>query len=342
VQGFSARLLSVPKIAGQRNLALHVILLWTNCSLPIVHYSLSIASLAGDRQINLFWIYCQNGGIMMTVRHFFISILIVATGCGSPIPTVPEQQEQGLRYDPSQTILIHEGNFLMGSNEWADPERPAHTVFLNPFRIDKYEVTNERYIFFLQDVSTLENAAGNELVDIDDNDLGIGFTDNGLEVLDPTKTNHPIIEVSWYGAASFCFWAGGRLPTESEWEKAARGVEGQHFPWSNEPLTGSLVTGWAIEGPTASVGTHDIDKSPYGVFDMGGNIAEWVNDWYTSNYYADSPEQNPLGPEEGTHRVARGGATSPYPQDMRATVRRRYRPGTTSRAIGFRCVYDVE
>jgi formylglycine-generating enzyme required for sulfatase activity len=163
-------------------------------------------SSAGDRQINLFWIYFQNGGIMMNHRLFFILILI-ATGCGSP---------------------------------------------------------------------------------------------------------------------------------------AARGVEGQNFPWSNDPLEGSLITGWALEGPTANIGSHQIDKSPYGGFDMGGNIAEWVNDWYAQSYYSEGPEQNPLGPEEGSLRVARGGATSPYPQDMRTTIRRRYRPRTTSRAIGFRCAYDVE
>jgi formylglycine-generating enzyme len=275
---------------------------------------------------------------MVIARHFFIFLFIIGTGCELPIPTSPEQQ--GLRYDPSQTVLIPEGNFLMGSNDWSDTERPAHSVFLNTFRIDKYEVTNAQYAFFLNDVNTLENNAGNALVDINDSDLQIGFTENGLSVLDTTQTTHPIVEVSWYGATAFCFWAGGRLPTEAEWEKAARGVDGQHFPWSNEPLAGSLITGWALEGPTANVGTHDIDKSPYGVYDMGGNIAEWVNDWYIQNYYVNSPEQNPPGPDEGTHRVVRGGATSPYPQDMRVTVRRRYRPNTTGRSIGFRCVYD--
>lgn len=277
---------------------------------------------------------------MMTIRHFFILFVILTLGCDPPIPTVPEQIGPG--YDPSQTILIPEGNFLMGSNEWAETERPAHTVYLNAFRIDKYEVTNDQYAFFLREVETLQNAGGNELVDIDDSDLEIGFTENGLQVLDPAKADHPIVEVSWYGATAYCLWAGGRLPTESEWEKAARGVEGQHFPWSNEPLAPSLLIDWSLQGPTASVGTHTIDKSPYGVFDMGGNIAEWANDWYAQSYYINSPDQNPPGPQEGTHRIARGGATSPYPQDMRATVRRRYLPSTTSRALGFRCVYDVE
>lgn len=276
----------------------------------------------------------------MNNRLFFILLLISATGCGSPIPTIPEQEGPG--YDPSQTILIPEGNFVMGSDEWADTERPARTIYLNTYRIDKYEVTNAQYAFFLRAVEVLENTAGDELVDIDDRDIEIGFTDNGLEVLDQSKADYPIMEVSWYGATAFCNWVGGRLPTEAEWEKAARGVDGWHFPWSNDPLEASLITGWAIEGPTAQVGSHAIDKSPYGVFDMGGNIAEWVNDWYAQSYYSEGPEQNPLGPEDGVLRVVRGGATSPYPQDMRTTVRRRHRPGTTSRAIGFRCAYDVE
>ncbi|MDP6038441.1 MAG: SUMF1/EgtB/PvdO family nonheme iron enzyme [Candidatus Latescibacteria bacterium] len=278
----------------------------------------------------------------MINRRFLLGILLTVYLCGcSANNGVNDPYEQGLTYDPSQTALIPAGPFVMGSDSWADTERPAHTVHLNAYRIDKYEVTNDQYAFYLRLIENLEDAEGNELVDIGDTDLEIGFTDNGLVVLDSTKANHPIIEVSWYGAKAYCEFIGGRLPTEAEWEKAARGETGQHFPWSNDPLESSLLIDWSLQGYGA-VGVRAVDLSPYGVHDMGGNVAEWVHDWYASEYYKTSPDQNPTGPETGDRRVARGGATSPYPQDMRATVRRRYRPDTTGRSIGFRCVYDVE
>ena len=179
------------------------------------------------------------------------------------------------------------------------------------------------------------------MVDIDDRDLEIGFTLDGLVVTDSTKIDHPMIEVSWYGAKSYCEFIGGRLPTEAEWERAARGEMAQTFPWSNEPLESSLLTGWSLEG-RSSVGGRTVDTSPHGVHDMAGNVAEWVQDWYAAEYYLTSPVQNPAGPETGDRRTVRGNALSPYPQDLRTTLRRRFRPRTTSNSIGFRCVYDVE
>ena len=276
----------------------------------------------------------------MIYWRFLFSILIAFYGCG--IGSVKDPYEQGLTYDLDKTVLIPAGAFVMGSNSWSDSEQPSHTVFLEAYRIDKYEVTNEQYAFYLRLTEKLEDAEGNALVDLDDRDIQIGFTLNGLVVLDSTKSDHPMTEVSWYGAKAYCERIGGRLPTEAEWEKAARGESGQHFPWSNEPLDTSLLVDWSTEGPTAAVGVHEVDVSPYGVRDMGGNVAEWVWDWYDPNYYAASPEENPSGPETGTHRVVRGGATSPLPQDMRTTIRRRFFPRTTSGSIGFRCVYDVE
>ena len=276
----------------------------------------------------------------MIYWRFLFCILIAFYGCG--IDSVNDPYEQGLTYDLDKTVLIPAGAFIMGSNSWSDSEQPSHTVFLNAYRIDKYEVTNDQYAFYLRLTEKLEDAEGNALVDLDDRDIQIGFTVNGLVVLDSTKSDHPMTEVSWYGAKAYCELIGGRLPTEAEWEKAARGESGQHFPWSNEPLDTSLLVEWSTKGPTATVGAHEVDVSPYGVRDMGGNVAEWVWDWYNPNYYAASPERNPSGPEMGTHRVVRGGATSPLPQDMRATIRRRFFPRTTSGSIGFRCVYDVE
>ena len=276
----------------------------------------------------------------MIYWRFLFFILIAFYGCG--IGSVNDPYEQGLTYDLEKTVLIPAGTFVMGSNSWSDSEQPSHTVFLEAYRIDKYEVTNEQYAFYLRLIEKLEDAEGNALVDLNDRDIQIGFTVNGLVVLDSTKSDHPMTEVSWYGAKAYCERIGGRLPTEAEWEKAARGENGQHFPWSNEPLDTSLLVDWSTEGPTAAVGVHEVDVSPYGVRDMGGNVAEWVWDWYDSNYYAASPGENPSGPETGTHRVVRGGATSPLPQDMRTTIRRRFFPRTTSGSIGFRCVYDVE
>ena len=263
-------------------------------------------------------------------------------GCGQGGNTVAVEEEAFSPIEPirGETVPIPGGSFMMGSDDFAEAESPPHPVAVNPFRMDKFEITNRQYAAYLNAIQRVVDAEGNELVDIGDRDLQLGFTVNGLEILNPEAADHPVVEVSWYGAVAYCEWAGGRLPTEAEWEYAARGTDGRHYPWANDPLDIGLLFDWSTAGPTAAVGSHKEDVSFFGVSDMGGNVAEWVLDWYDQHYYKISPQDNPRGPEMGIGRTARGGATSPRPRDMRVTVRRRYSPGVTGRSVGFRWVYD--
>lgn len=211
-----------------------------------------------------------------------------------------------------------------------DGEQPAHEVYLDAFYIDKYEVTRAQYKAFL------EATVGGELP----------YGDSDYDA--PQK---PISMVSWFDAQAYCTWAGLRLPTEAEWEKAARGTDGRIFPWGTERpcswcgLANYYRDGWGAAGccgdelPVA-VGSRS-RPSPYGAYDMAGNVSEWVADWYAADYYIRSPERNPQGPDNGAQRVERGGsAATDTGLTLRATARGLRAPG--SLGPGFRCARDVE
>ncbi|MBN1934899.1 MAG: SUMF1/EgtB/PvdO family nonheme iron enzyme, partial [Anaerolineae bacterium] len=234
-------------------------------------------------------------------------------------------------------VYVPAGQFLMGSangdgDAYSD-EKPQHTVTLDAFWIDRTEVTNAQY---QQCVAAGACAASAYAGD---------GTYNG-----PQK---PVVGVSWHDADAYCRWAGARLPTEAEWEKAARGTDGRKYPWGNEwdvrttrrcnfsdknDPTGPSDTvaddGYARAAP---VGSYPNGGSPYGALDMAGNVWEWVADWYDGGYYANSPENNPKGPNSGSHKVLRGGSWYNDPQYVRAAYR--YLTGPTYRyySFGFRC-----
>jgi formylglycine-generating enzyme required for sulfatase activity len=146
-----------------------------------------------------------------------------------------------------------------------------------------------------------------------------------------------VYEVSWYGARAYCEWAGRRLPTEAEWEKAARGTDGQLYPWGDTPPTCSLAQYTGCSGRTTAVGGRPDGRSPYGALDMAGNLAEWVADWYDADYYETSPGENPLGPVTGEVRVHRGGPWFSEPENLRAAIRGRNYPYIAAGIFGFRC-----
>jgi formylglycine-generating enzyme required for sulfatase activity len=226
----------------------------------------------------------------------------------------------------SEMLTIPGGDFLMGTNDTAakDEERPQHTVYLNEFKIDKYEVTNAMY-----KACVTSNSC--KILAIMPNDHRVSYYDN------PAYINHPMTYVSWNDANAFCAWAGKRLPTEAEWEKAARGTDGRIYPWGNT-FDGNLLNSMVSrKNAPASVGSFPNGRSPYGVMDMAGNVSEWVSDWYDANYYRSSQVQNPKGPANGTQKVFRGGAWNADEKVVRTTSRRMGSTDYNISYLGFRC-----
>ncbi|MCB0167242.1 MAG: SUMF1/EgtB/PvdO family nonheme iron enzyme [Anaerolineae bacterium] len=235
--------------------------------------------------------------------------------------------------DGNLMILIPAGDFLMGSAA-SDPdagvdELPRHVVYLDEFWIDELEVSNYHYRQCL-------DAGG-----CSPPQLG-----SGLFIGDDL----PVVGVNWEQAAEYCTWAGARLPTEAEWEKAARGVDGRLFPWGDE-FDGALlnycdancVADWRDFGAddgyryTAPVGSYPAGASPYGVLDMSGNVWEWTADWYGDDTYAQSIYKNPTGPETGLQRVIRGGSWFYPSKSLRVARRHKDIPNSAYDNIGFRC-----
>jgi formylglycine-generating enzyme required for sulfatase activity len=190
--------------------------------------------------------------------------------------------------------LVLAGNFIMGSNSGYEEAKPAHTVYLDDFYIDKYEVTNAFYKACV-DVGKCRppNKTGSFTRD--------SYYGNSQ------YDNYPVIYVGWDDAKSYCQWRGIDLPTEAQWEKAARGTDGRTYPWG-ENIDQTYANYNDNEGDTTAVGSYESGKSPYGVYDLAGNAWEWVADWYSDKYYLSTPLTNPPGPASGEFRVLRGGS----------------------------------
>jgi formylglycine-generating enzyme required for sulfatase activity len=246
--------------------------------------------------------------------------------------------------DGAQMMFVPAGEFLMGS-AFADPkagpdEKPRHTVFLDAFWIDRTEVTNARYVQFLNALGNHMGAcAGNVCAEtkVEDRYSHILHQD-GRYGVEPGFGEHPATQVTWYGAQAYCTWAGARLPSEAEWEKAARSIDARPYPWGGEAPDCSRAQYGDCGGATVPAGGRSAGASPYGVLDMAGNVWEWVADWYDPAYYGFSPAQNPRGPETGLRKVFRGGSWGYPPAFMRASDRARNRPTYAGFNVGFRCV----
>jgi len=219
--------------------------------------------------------------------------------------------------------LIPGGSFWMGCNKSVDTgcagdEKPYHQVTLSPYYIDRTEVTQGKY---------RECVVAGECVEPSCN-------------WDPTVSpNLPVVCLDWDKASLYCAWAGKRLPTEAEWEKAARGTDGRKYPWGNEEATcDHAVMSDCPDDAQDVCGKSPMGDSPYGLCDMSGNAGEFVSDWYDSGYYQDSSEVNPDGPVSGSNRVIRGGNYSSTTSSLRASSR--YGKGSPVSGwytLGFRC-----
>jgi len=222
-----------------------------------------------------------------------------------------------------QMVLVPAGQFMMGSDSGGADERPAHKVYLDAYYIDKYEVTSALY------KACVDIGDCTELYD----PIGINRFDN-----------RPVVYVNWDQAKAYCEWRGARLPTEAEWEKAARGTDGRTYPWG-EGIDCSFANYGKCKGHLVltAIGAYEKGKSPYGIYDMAGNVYEWVADWYAGNYYATLGENaiNPQGPSSGQYRVLRGGGDHSGENSLRSTFRQ---PGGLNKGdfqIGFRRARDA-
>jgi formylglycine-generating enzyme required for sulfatase activity len=237
-------------------------------------------------------------------------------------------------------------------------ETPSHRVFLDTFYIDMYEVTNARFQRFVQATGYLTQAeregGGKIRTGVDTwaqvpdanwrSPSGQGSRIAGLEA-------HPVVQVSWHDAKAYCAWAGKRLPSEAEWEKAARGTDKRLYPWGNQ-VDGSRVNFCDRNCPfdwqdasvddgyasTAPVGSYEAGKSPYGAYDMAGNVWEWVADRYNARYYQRSPARNPQGAPSGAQVGLRGGSWLYGALAFRTTVRSGVPQDRKNHNIGLRCV----
>ena len=215
------------------------------------------------------------------------------TGTPAPAPSTASAGETWIRpADGAVMAYVPAGEFLMGSPEddpdAGDDEKPQRTVYLDAFWIDRTEVTNAQY------GQCVESGACWEPRYWDDDSLH--------------APDEPVLWVSWHDAQSYAEWVGGRLPTEAEWEKAARGTDGRLYPWGDSPPACSQANFAGCAGSSLPVGSHPAGASPYGALEMAGNAQEWVADWYDADYDSPPVVRNPQGPESGTFRVLRGGS----------------------------------
>ncbi len=231
-------------------------------------------------------------------------------------------------------VFVPSGAFIMGSAEGRADEQPPHTVEVADFYIDRHEVIVAEFARFLNERGSLWcDSAPCADIKPDNPQSRLTSVGSGYRA-EPGFENHPITWVSWYGAQAYCHWRGKRLPTEAEWEKAARGTDGRRYPWGNEYEEGRANVG-GVYGSTLPVGSFPRGASPYGALDMAGNVWEWVADWYAA--YPGSDYRSPFF---GKYKVVRGGSWNHPVEDARTTARDIAHPARRLGVVGFRCVRE--
>ena len=251
----------------------------------------------------------------------------------SPTPNFPVFAQDAIsELDPVEMVTIPAGPFIRGSREGEgrSDEYPRRKIYLKAFAIDKYEVSNARYLKFVKDT-----------------DHKPPFNVYGEGPLSDVKdiANLPVVQVTWHDAVDYCFWAGKRLPTEAEWEKAARGKDGGIYPWGNEPDNGKLANydrDWEDKATLMEINSLPEGASPYGIYHLAGNVREWVQDWYDPDYYRSAPHKNPQGPEKGILKVLRGGSWHSFLSDLRTASRGKGGFALKTHGVGIRCAKDID
>jgi len=223
-------------------------------------------------------------------------------------------------------VFIPEGNFVMGNPNGAVNEKPAHTVFLSSFWMDKFEVSNQQYASCVNAGVCTEPGGKNSFKRKD-------YYGN------PEFENYPVIQVTWQQASDYCHWIEGRLPTEAEWEKAAKGLDGTLYPWGNEFVPQNLNFSGSGINDTQPVDMYENGMSGYGILNLSGNVAEWVSDLYAENWYSTTNQpENPTGPENGAYRILRGGSWLTSQNTAQTVNRFQSLPTGAGFDRGFRCV----
>jgi len=266
---------------------------------------------------------------IISISFIVILLFCFSVGCGT------KKTEKSSAYEGM--VLIPAGSFEMGSNDEESDEKPVHTVQISSFYMDKYEVTNAEY-------KKCVNAGSCRAP------LSVESYSRSSYYGDSTYDNYPVIYVSWDDARKYCQWKGGRLPTEAEWEYAARGgLSGARYPNGDNINCGdanfSRLSGSGEGIKCRDSGGKDNDTHPvgsyvangYGLYDMAGNIWEWVSDWYDSNYYKNSPLRDPQGPSNGEYRGVRGGSWHSLTSNFHVSNRSWHHASVRDFNLGFRC-----
>jgi formylglycine-generating enzyme required for sulfatase activity/phage FluMu protein Com len=273
------------------------------------------------------WGWWVGGGVLLALIAAAVVLVIVTR----PVP-LPESGATRLReIDGMTEIYIPEGEFLMGGDdsvqdEWPG-EIPQHTVLLDAYWIDQHEVTNAQYALCVAADACTEPAEKYS-------------NKRNSYYGHPSFENHPVLMVTIDQAREYCGWAGGSLPTEAQWEKAARGTDGQMYPWGDEPPDETLLNYDLNVDDTTEVCSYPEGNSPYGLCDMAGNLWEYASDWYNESYYRNSPDSNPEGPASGTQIVVRGGSFADTEDVFRASFRFANDIESVWVNFGFRCVSE--
>lgn len=250
----------------------------------------------------------------------------------SPTPDKPVGTQKKSTLDGALQRYVPGGTFAMGTSlptEWTgEDETPLHQVTLPSYWIDQVEVTNAMY---RQCVQAQACTAPKEL----SSQTRASYFEN------PDFAAYPVVQVNWAQADTYCQWAGRRLPSEAEWEKAARGTKERLYPWEGDAIGNhfanlDIYDDWP-NADTTPVGNYPAGAGPYGALDMAGNVYEWTADWYSADFYASSPANQPAGPQTGQGRVIRGGAWSSDPLFLRTASRMSFYPDLATYDIGFRC-----